>query len=594
MTVEAQFTVGEYENRHPQRRGLGRPRHVAAAREVQHPRGRRAVPPPVRRRRHRSSSSPRSTRRRSPSTSTTKRVALAASLPLRQPSSSRCPCASACSTRRTRRTSSSTSSRRASATRSPTTRTSPSRRTSTCRRARRASSHPCTMHSSTTRSASTRAPSSPSTRGTPARAIRARAPRSRMQDFATLGARRRALAAPQQRKAPAASASVAAATASAAAASSRACTRATTKDTLGDDLVFRAAPPIVGGREMRTFGDSARARREPVVVQQLPGALRDPPPVDGPDRLRAPRARRLGRTSARATALRPPSPRRSSPSSDAKRIQARRPSSVTDAATASRPRRRPPRRVDARRARRPRRRRSPAARCNLRHDRATPCPFPLARFRRFSLRRLDAAAAPARKETSMRAPSSSPPLLAPSRSRPAARAFCGFYVRRRGQAALQQRDPGRAHARRHAHRALDAEQLRGPAREASRWSSRCPVVLQKENVKTLPREVFAKLEQLDAPRLVEYWEQDPCAQRTQRARVQEDARAPMQRPQRRWAPRRRRPRREDRGAVQRRRVRDRHPQRGGLDGPRHVAAPGEVQHPRRRRAVPPPVRAAEG
>src|SRR5579864_5325217 len=38
-----------------------------------------------------------------------------------------------------------------------------------------------------------------------------------------------------------------------------------------------------------------------------------------------------------------------------------------------------------------------------------------------------------------------------------------------------------------------------------------PVVLQKENVKTLTRELFAKLEQLDAPRLVEYWEQDPCA-----------------------------------------------------------------------------------
>ena len=38
-----------------------------------------------------------------------------------------------------------------------------------------------------------------------------------------------------------------------------------------------------------------------------------------------------------------------------------------------------------------------------------------------------------------------------------------------------------------------------------------PVVLQKENVKTLPRELFAKLDSLDAPRLVEYWEQDPCA-----------------------------------------------------------------------------------
>lgn len=38
-----------------------------------------------------------------------------------------------------------------------------------------------------------------------------------------------------------------------------------------------------------------------------------------------------------------------------------------------------------------------------------------------------------------------------------------------------------------------------------------PVVLQKANVKTLDRALFAKLDRLSAPRLVEYWEQDPCA-----------------------------------------------------------------------------------
>ena len=38
-----------------------------------------------------------------------------------------------------------------------------------------------------------------------------------------------------------------------------------------------------------------------------------------------------------------------------------------------------------------------------------------------------------------------------------------------------------------------------------------PVVLQKENVKTLPHEIFARVDKLGAPRLVEYWEQDPCA-----------------------------------------------------------------------------------
>ncbi len=37
-----------------------------------------------------------------------------------------------------------------------------------------------------------------------------------------------------------------------------------------------------------------------------------------------------------------------------------------------------------------------------------------------------------------------------------------------------------------------------------------PVVLQKDDVKTLPRAVFDKIDQLGAPRLVEYWEQDPC------------------------------------------------------------------------------------
>jgi TonB family protein len=37
-----------------------------------------------------------------------------------------------------------------------------------------------------------------------------------------------------------------------------------------------------------------------------------------------------------------------------------------------------------------------------------------------------------------------------------------------------------------------------------------PVVLKKADVKTLPRELFARLDALTAPRLVEYWERDPC------------------------------------------------------------------------------------
>ena len=38
-----------------------------------------------------------------------------------------------------------------------------------------------------------------------------------------------------------------------------------------------------------------------------------------------------------------------------------------------------------------------------------------------------------------------------------------------------------------------------------------PVVLHEENVRTLPREVFERVDRLASPRLVEYWEQDPCS-----------------------------------------------------------------------------------
>jgi hypothetical protein len=37
-----------------------------------------------------------------------------------------------------------------------------------------------------------------------------------------------------------------------------------------------------------------------------------------------------------------------------------------------------------------------------------------------------------------------------------------------------------------------------------------PVVLHEENVKTLPKAVFDRVDQIGSPRLVEYWEQDPC------------------------------------------------------------------------------------
>jgi hypothetical protein len=37
-----------------------------------------------------------------------------------------------------------------------------------------------------------------------------------------------------------------------------------------------------------------------------------------------------------------------------------------------------------------------------------------------------------------------------------------------------------------------------------------PVILQEDSVKTLPSEVFGRVDRLAAPRLVEYWEEDPC------------------------------------------------------------------------------------
>jgi hypothetical protein len=52
-----------------------------------------------------------------------------------------------------------------------------------------------------------------------------------------------------------------------------------------------------------------------------------------------------------------------------------------------------------------------------------------------------------------------------------------------------------------------------------------PVVLSKSNVKTLPRDIFERVDQLTAPRLVEYWEEDPCAPRSLR---EEAAPAPME------------------------------------------------------------------
>ncbi|MFO0756609.1 MAG: DUF2330 domain-containing protein [Byssovorax sp.] len=92
---------------------------------------------------------------------------------------------------------------------------------------------------------------------------------------------------------------------------------------------------------------------------------------------------------------------------------------------------------------------------------------------------------------------------------PPARAFCGFYVGGAGSKLYN-----------HATQVvLMREGLRTVLSMANNYDGPpdgfamvvpVPVVLQKSNVKTLSAELFDRIDQLDAPRLVEYWEQDPC------------------------------------------------------------------------------------
>jgi len=91
-----------------------------------------------------------------------------------------------------------------------------------------------------------------------------------------------------------------------------------------------------------------------------------------------------------------------------------------------------------------------------------------------------------------------------------ARAFCGFYVS--GSDGPLVNNATQVVLMRDGMRTVLSMQnnYQGPPADFAMVIP-VPVVLQKENVKTLPREVFDKVEKLDAPRLVEYWEQDPCA-----------------------------------------------------------------------------------
>ncbi|HEY0987487.1 MAG TPA: DUF2330 domain-containing protein, partial [Kofleriaceae bacterium] len=90
-----------------------------------------------------------------------------------------------------------------------------------------------------------------------------------------------------------------------------------------------------------------------------------------------------------------------------------------------------------------------------------------------------------------------------------ARAFCGFYVTGSDQQLVA--DATQVVLMRSGTRTVLSMQnnYKGPP-EAFAMVIPVPVVLKEQDVKTLPPQVFANIERMGAPRLVEYWEQDPC------------------------------------------------------------------------------------
>ena len=92
---------------------------------------------------------------------------------------------------------------------------------------------------------------------------------------------------------------------------------------------------------------------------------------------------------------------------------------------------------------------------------------------------------------------------------PAAHAFCGFYVNGAGGDMFN--DATQVVLMRMGTRTVLSMQnnYKGPP-EAFALVIPVPTVLQETDVKTLPKDVFGRVDQMGAPRLVEYWERDPC------------------------------------------------------------------------------------
>jgi hypothetical protein len=97
-------------------------------------------------------------------------------------------------------------------------------------------------------------------------------------------------------------------------------------------------------------------------------------------------------------------------------------------------------------------------------------------------------------------------LLGPSH----AAAFCGFYVG--GADTSLYANATMVVLMRDGNRTVLSMQndYQGPP-EGFAMVVPVPVVLHEQDVKTLPREIFQRIDHLAAPRLVEYWEHDPCA-----------------------------------------------------------------------------------
>src|SRR5687768_3091588 len=114
-------------------------------------------------------------------------------------------------------------------------------------------------------------------------------------------------------------------------------------------------------------------------------------------------------------------------------------------------------------------------------------------------------------------------FLAPLTLEGKASAFCGFYVS--GADAKLFNNATQVVLMREGTRTVLAMQnnYQGPPQDFAMVVP-VPVVLQRENVKTLSRAVFTRVDALAAPKLVEYWEQDPCPPPPRPRRY---ARAPM-------------------------------------------------------------------